>query len=154
MMAGKHAKCVAMLALSLSLVAGLAQAQSDAGVAAAVTAATPGRFARPLTLRGTLGDAKIEMHLQLKPDPTEGIQGTYVINGQGGKILLAGETENADVVMEESVNGKDVSGEWAGTLVGNTFSGTWSTTDDAVTKPFVLVVQQPAQTARAGDAGK
>lgn len=144
-------KFVFALTLSLGLASGLALADSDTG-AATVSAAAPaaaGLFAKPLTLRGTLGDAKIEMHLQLKPDPTEGIQGSYVIAGQNAKILLAGESENTDVVMEESLNGKDVSGEWTGALVGNTFSGTWSTTDDAVTKPFVLVVQQPAQAAHS-----
>lgn len=103
-------------------------------------------FARPLTFRGTLGDATIEMHLQLKPDPTEGLQGTYFTIGQSAKVLLAGEYEGGDVLMEESVNGKDVSGEWSGKFNGETFSGTWSTTDDAVTKPFVLKVQ-------AGTAG-
>ena len=147
MMAGKF---VVALALSLGLVSGLVLAQADAGAPAVSAPAAPDLFAKPLTLRGTLGEAKIEMHLQLKPDPTEGIQGTYVMAGQSGKILLAGESENTDVIMEESVNGKDVSGEWAGTLVGDTFRGTWSTTDDAVTKPFVLTVQRPVQTARTG----
>ena len=105
------------------------------------TVAPNNPFAKPLLLRGTLGDAQIEMHLQLKPDPTEGIQGTYFLFGQSTKILLAGEYEGSDVLMEESVNGKDVSGEWSGKLVGDTFSGTWSTTDDTVTKPFILKVQ-------------
>jgi len=98
-------------------------------------------FAKPLTFRGTLGDATIEMHLQLKPDPTEGLQGTYSVIGQSAKVLLAGEYEGGEVLMEESVNGKDVSGEWAGKFDGATFSGTWSTTDDVLTKPFVLKVQ-------------
>ncbi|WP_211440896.1 hypothetical protein [Collimonas humicola] len=145
-------KVVVALTLSLGLASGLALADSDAG-AATVSAAAPAAaslFAKPLTLRGTLGNARIEMHLQLKPDPTEGIEGSYVIAGQSTKILLAGESENTDVVMEESLNGKDVSGEWTGSLVGNTFSGTWSTTDDAVTKPFVLVVQAPVQAAHSG----
>jgi len=97
-------------------------------------------FAGPRTFRGTLGDAKIEMHLQLKPDPTEGLQGTYTTIGQAAKVLLAGEYEGGDVLMEESVNGKDVSGEWSGKFDGTTFSGTWSTTDDTITKPFVLKV--------------
>ncbi|WP_038496246.1 hypothetical protein [Collimonas arenae] len=147
MMAGKF---VVSLALLLGLGSGLAFADSNNDAAAVPVAAlaAPNLFAKPLTLRGTLGDAKIEMHLQLKPDPTEGIQGSYVIAGQTAKILLAGESENTDVIMEESVNGKDVSGEWAGTLVGGIFTGTWSTTDDAVTKPFVLTVQGPAQSAR------
>lgn len=129
------------VAVALTLLAGFAAAPvlaDNRNTAAAVAAQD--RFATPLTLRGTLGDAQIEMHLQLKPDPTEGIQGTYTIAGQSTKILLAGESENTDVIMEESINGKDVSGEWAGQLVGNTFSGTWSTMDDAVTKPFVLTV--------------
>ena len=108
-------------------------ADGDKVAASAVSTASaaPGLFAKPLT----------EMHLQLKTDSTEGIQGTYVIAGQSNKILLAGESENADVIMEESINGKDVPAEWAGQLICNTFSGSWSTTDDAVTKPFVLTVQ-------------
>ena len=132
------------VAVALTLLAGFAAAPvlADNRNAAAAVAAQD-RFATPLTLRGTLGDAQIEMHLQQKPDPSEGIQGSYVIAGQSAKILLAGESDNADILMEESVNGKDVSGEWAGKLVGNTFSGTWSTTDDAVTKPFALTVQSP-----------
>ncbi|MEO6919631.1 MAG: hypothetical protein ABI171_11565 [Collimonas sp.] len=145
MMAGKFA---VSLALVLALGSGLTFADGDNGAAVAATPVASNLFVKPLTLRGTLGDAKIEMHLQLKSDPTEGIQGTYTIAGQTSKILLAGESENTDVIMEESVNGKDVSGEWAGTLVGNNFTGTWSTTDDAVTKPFVLTVQGPAQSAR------
>lgn len=151
MMAGKSVVMLGLsVALSLGLASGAALAQNDAGAPALSAPAAPNLFLKPLTLRGTLGEARIEMHLQLKPDPTEGIEGNYVVAGQSTKILLAGESENADVIMEESINGKDVSGEWAGALVGNTFSGTWSTTDDAVTKPFVLVVQQPAQSARSG----
>lgn len=138
---------VGRLVAGLVFVLGFASAPVLAGSDKAATevatdVATVGQnlFAKPLTLRGKLGDTQIEMHLQLKPDPTEGIQGTYTIAGQSTQILLAGESENTDVIMEESVNGKDVSGEWAGKLVGTTFSGTWSTTDDALTKPFVLTV--------------
>ncbi|WP_211465630.1 hypothetical protein [Collimonas silvisoli] len=139
MMAGKFA-------VALSLAFGLASTpvfadSVDVAAVPAPAATVQNLFAKPLILRGTLGDAQIEMHLQLKADPTEGIQGHYVIAGQSAKILLAGESENTDVIMEESINGKDVSGEWAGKLLGNVFSGTWSTTDDAVTKPFALTVQ-------------
>ncbi|SDY68738.1 hypothetical protein SAMN04515617_11955 [Collimonas sp. OK242] len=141
MMAGKFAAALVLVlgAASAPLFAGNDKVGAEAADVATAPAA-PNLFAKPLTLRGKLGDAQIEMHLQLKPDPTEGIQGTYTIAGQSTKILLAGESENTDVIMEESINGKDVSGEWAGKLVDNTFSGTWSTMDDAVTKPFVLTV--------------
>lgn len=140
--AGKFAAALMLVLVfaSAPVFAGNDKVVTEAAAAPVAAAAGQNLFAKPLTLRGTLGDAQIEMHLQLKPDPTEGIQGTYTIAGQSTKILLAGESENTDVIMEESINGKDVSGEWAGQLVGNTFSGTWSTMDDAVTKPFVLTV--------------
>lgn len=146
-----RAMVVAALLLGLTATPVFADGDKVTAASAASTASAapvdtaPGLFAKPLTLRGTLGDAQIEMHLQLKPDPSEGIQGSYLIVGQSNQILLAGEAENTDVIMEESINGKDVSGEWAGQLVGNTFSGTWSTTDDALTKPFVLRVQSASQ---------
>jgi len=141
MMAGKVAVALTLLA-GFAAAPALAENGNTPGAPATAVAAQD-RLATPLTLRGTLGDAQIEMHLQQKPDPSEGIQGSYVVAGQSAKILLAGESDNADILMEESINGKDVSGEWAGKLVGNTFSGTWSTTDDAVTKPFALTVQAP-----------
>ncbi|KAF3999004.1 hypothetical protein [Glaciimonas immobilis] len=107
-------------------------------------------FAKPLVLRGTLGDAKIEMHLQLKPDPTEGLVGTYSAIGQAAQILVAGEYDGGDVLMEESVNGKDVSGEWSGKFNGTTFTGMWSTTDDAITKPFAMTVQIDTSRNKSG----
>lgn len=141
-------KVAVAMALLLGLVVSLSFTASAADNVNGVTitptsdvTASRNSFVKPLTLRGTLGDAQIEMHLQLKPDPTEGIQGSYIMRGQSSKILLAGESENTDVSMEESVNGKDVSGEWEGKLVGDTFSGTWSTADGSVTKPFFLTVQ-------------
>ncbi|MFC5474209.1 hypothetical protein [Paraherbaspirillum soli] len=145
MMLRKRVIALALLSgVCLALASGPGTAASAADhetVAGGIAATTVNLFVKPMTLSGTLGDARIEMHLQLKADPTEGIQGTYSFAGQTAKILLAGESENTDVLLEESINGKDVSGEWAGKLVGDTFSGTWSTTDDAVTKPFVLKVR-------------
>lgn len=129
-----HAAPVAGVAAQQAVAAGMNMPPVVAQVAGDL-------FAKPLVLRGMLADATIEMHLQLKPDPTEGLQGTYSVIGQSAKILLAGEYDGGEVIMEESVNGKDVSGEWSGKFDGTTFSGTWSTTDDAITKPFVLKVQ-------------
>jgi hypothetical protein len=40
--------------------------------------------------------------------------------------------------MEESVNGKDVSGQWEGHRQGQSITGTWSSADGAVIKPFAL----------------
>lgn len=97
---------------------------------------------KQVVLRGTLGDQKIQMSLQPKPDE-DGLEGTYFVFGQTQKILLAGEVQDNDLVMEESRNGKDVSGQWEGSLQGDTISGTWTAPDGSDSKPFVLKLSPP-----------
>lgn len=97
---------------------------------------------KTLVLRGTLGDEQVQMILHPKPDE-DGFAGTYFIFGQSEQILLAGEADHDDLQMEESHNGKDVSGEWSGEFKNGVLSGTWSTLDGAVSKPFVLNVTIP-----------
>ena len=97
---------------------------------------------KTLVLRGTLGGEQVQMTLHPKPDE-DGIVGTYFIFGHSAQILLAGEVDHDDVVMEESVNGKDVSGDWAGEFKTGVLSGTWSTLDGAMNKPFVLNLTAP-----------
>src|ERR1700709_1417899 len=67
-------------------------------------------LARPVTLRGTLDGAPFQMDLRLKPDETEALEGSYFLFGQSRKVMLAGEFEQDALMMEESANGKDVSG--------------------------------------------
>ena len=131
----------------------------DTAVAAdgRIVVTTANIFAHPLMLRGTLGDEKIEMHLQRKPDPADGgMRGTYTILNQktglaSADILLAGEYEGNDVSMEESINGKDVSGGWDGKFVDGIFSGTWSSvsTGEEVTYPFSLKIQTSSASAKS-----
>jgi len=125
-----------------ALLAGPAQAADDA--------AAGGMFARPVVLRGTLGNAQIQMKLQPKEDPAEGIEGEYIVFGRSGRILLAGETESGGLLMEESENGTDVSGQWEGQQDGAAVRGTWQSADGSVSKPFVLapVADAPASPAR------
>lgn len=120
-----------------ALLAGAAQA-ADAPPAAG------GMFARPVVLRGTLGDAQIQMKLQPKADPAEGIEGEYIVFGRSGHILLAGETESGGLLMEESENGTDVSGQWEGQHDGTAVRGTWQSADGSVSKPFALTPLDPA----------
>jgi hypothetical protein len=107
--------------------------------------------AGPLFLRGTLGDDQVQASLRAKTDPDEGFEGDYFLFGHSQKVLLAGELEGADVFMEESVNGTDVSGQWNGKLDGNVVSGTWQSADGLVTKPFTMKIvrsgSQPDQAA-------
>ena len=114
--------------LCLGLLAGSTQAQEAAG----------GLFSRPVVLRGTLGDAVIQMQVRPKADPSEGIEGSYIVFGRSGQILLAGETEGESLLMEESENGTDVSGQWEGRQQGGEVRGTWQSADGAVSRQFVL----------------
>jgi hypothetical protein len=110
----------------------------SAGAVAAMSAAASGPFARPLTLRGKLGDKSIQMRLRPKPQADEGLEGEYFYFGRSAKILLAGEADGDDLVMEESENGTDVSGQWEGKRQGDSLRGTWTSADGTVTRPFEL----------------
>lgn len=114
--------------------------------AASPAAATPGSLqemlSKPAVLRGTLGDAQVQLSVKPKADE-DGLEGKYFVFGQSAQILLAGEVDQNDLMMEESHNGKDVSGQWEGSFKNGLLSGTWSTLDGSVTKPFSLKVGAP-----------
>ena len=122
-------------------------------VAAGPAPVAPGShwlYAAPVTLRGTLGDAPIQMQLRPKPDE-EGLEGDYFRFGASARVLLAGEVDGGELVMEESENGTDVSGQWIGSIEGRRISGTWQDAEGAVSKPFVLnVLNAPNLPAASG----
>ena len=95
-------------------------------------------LAKPVTLRGKIGTESIEMHLQMKVPADEGIEGDYLVAGKARKILLAGESENDNLSLEESENGSDISGLWEGIIDGRTIRGTWTSADASIAKPFEL----------------
>lgn len=99
-------------------------------------------FAHGPVFKGNLGDLKIQASLRQKDDMREGLSGTYFIFGASQQqILLAGEFDrDGTIFLEESENGRNVSGQWDGKLNGDTFSGTWSSFDGSVNKPFVLKI--------------
>jgi len=130
-----------MLAAAMAMMALVAAAQSVPASATA-SANLQDLLRKPLTLRGTLGSEQIQMSLQPKPNE-DGTKGTYFIFGQSAQILLAGEADQNAMIMEESYNGKDVSGEWDGSFKDGVLSGTWSSLDDAVHKPFMLKLSTP-----------
>jgi hypothetical protein len=123
-----------------------AVASAAAPTATASAAAAPGSLqavlGNPAVLRGTLGDDRIQLSLKPKADE-DGLEGKYFVFGQSVQILLAGEVDQNDLMMEESHNGKDVSGQWEGSFKNGLLSGTWSTLDGSVTKPFSLKVGAP-----------
>lgn len=99
-------------------------------------------FAGAIELRGTMGNDKIRMHIQPKPEDRDSVEGSYVVAGgkrnQGKKILLAGEVSKNKLSMEESEDGVDVSGQWDGELKDNIIRGVWQSDDGKVSKEFVL----------------
>jgi hypothetical protein len=125
-----------MLLVAAMLIAGGASA-AEAGAQA-----VPGKtlFAKPVSMRGTLGDAQIQVNLRTKTDYVEGVEGEYFVFGRSRNVLLAGELAGDDLLMEESENGTDVSGQWTGTLAGDTVSGEWESADGKVRKLFNLKV--------------
>ena len=106
-------------------------------------------LAKPVTLRGKLGDQAIQVHLHLKEQIDEGIEGDYFLFGRTQKILLAGEVDNNTLSMEESENGTDISGQWDGKIDGNMIRGTWTSADASVTKPFEVAAVDTAAVAAA-----
>ena len=100
-------------------------------------------FARPVFLRGMLGDIQIQMYLHPHVDYEDSVQGDYFVFGKSVKILLAGEFQGDELALEESVNGSDVSGQWSGRLEGPVFRGTWYSDDQSRSQPFELTVFEP-----------
>lgn len=129
-----------MLAQSLLAVALAMDMTAASAVQSQETQASTGKmpFIDPVTLRGTLGESQIQATLRNKAEKEEGIEGEYVILGKPQQVLLAGELEGDDFFLEESENGKDVSGQWTGKLVGDIISGEWQSADGKLTKPFTV----------------
>ena len=104
-------------------------------------------LAKPVILRGKLGDQAIQVHLHLKEQVDEGVEGEYFLFGRSQKILLAGEVENNTLALEESENGTDISGQWDGKIEGKIIRGTWTSADASVTKPFEVIAIDTAAIA-------
>jgi hypothetical protein len=111
-------------------------------------------FASPVALRGTLGDARVQVKLRTKAEMEDGIEGEYFVFGQSQQVLLAGEVEGDDVFLEESENGSDVSGQWNGILADDIITGEWQSADGKLTKPFKLQIVRADDKAKRTSAPK
>ena len=96
-------------------------------------------FASPIELRGKLGVRPIRMYLRPKTEDRDSVEGSYIVERQSShKILLAGEVTLDKLSMEESVDGKDVSGQWDGNVQGNVVRGVWESADGSIQQEFSL----------------
>jgi hypothetical protein len=96
------------------------------------------RFVRQPVWSGTFDNMPMQATFRLKRDFEDGLEGEYFIFGQSQHILLAGEFDAEGISLEESENGRDVSGRWEGMFEGDVLRGNWSSIDGSVMKPFVL----------------
>jgi hypothetical protein len=114
------------------------------------SASAPGETATPFVpgvYRGRLGGKDIQAELVFATDTIDSVEGSYFIFGEGAPILLAGEYEGAHLSMEESRDGKDVSGTWAGEIDRAHISGLWRDADETLTLPFELTrIAPPTRT--------
>lgn len=78
--------------------------------------------------------------LEKHPEYAESISGGINRNGQRG--LLAGDIQNGELTLEESADGKKISGTFLGDVVegscGREIRGTWQAEDDSPPRNFVL----------------
>jgi hypothetical protein len=137
-----------LMAVALTVVA--------TGTSAGTPAAVSGKmlFAKPVALRGSLGEAQIQVNLRVKEEFEDGVEGDYFLFGQSRHILLAGEIEGDELFLEESENGTDVSGQWNGKLVGDIITGEWQSVDGKLSKPFRVAIVRKAEKAKAGNLSK
>src|SRR3569833_2549677 len=94
---------------------GVAKAVEPTSTAKQETASTPGMgmFARPVVLRGMLGDKQIQVNLHPKVE-YEGVEGEYFRFGESSKILLAGETDGEELVRGGAGGGAGGAGRGGG----------------------------------------
>jgi hypothetical protein len=115
----------------------LAAASTALGSPLAASASPGGRVV-PGLYRGKLGELEIEMRLELQENEEDSVQGSYIVFGQSDRILFVGEFEAGELVMEESVNGTDVSGSWSGRIRGDVIAGQWTDADGGSEKDFEI----------------
>src|SRR3569623_220068 len=127
----------AVMAATAWVLAAKAEEFSPAVKRVADVAPGMGLFARPVVLRGSLGERQIQVQLRPKTE-YEGVEGEYFRFGESAKVLLAGEADGEEILLEESENGTEVSGQWEGKRIGGVIEGNWQSADGSVNKPFKL----------------
>ncbi len=135
--------CLALAAAGAVSAGSASPPGTAAAVPAPAEAPSPAArlFAAAPVFNGALGEQNIQVSLRRKDDMREGLEGEYFIFGGSNKILLAGEFErDGTIFLEESEDGRSVSGQWDGKLDGMTFSGTWSSSDGSLSRPFRLKI--------------
>lgn len=98
--------------------------------------ATPAAQASPLQALPTTAQLELTPH----PELLASVRGRVLRTGT--QALVAGDVDDGDFTLEESVNGKNISATWIGQVVqgscGKEIRGTWSQEQPPLTLSFVL----------------
>lgn len=82
--------------------------------------------------------------LEKHPELAESVRGA--INRNGERALVAGDVEDGEFTLEESVNGVNISATWLGDVVegscGMEIKGTWQSAHDSKPRAFILRKQR------------
>jgi hypothetical protein len=82
--------------------------------------------------------------LEKHPELAESVRGA--INRNGERALMAGDVDDGEFTLEESVNGVNISATWLGDVVegscGMEIKGTWQSAHDSKPRTFVLRKQR------------
>ncbi|MDT0140752.1 hypothetical protein [Acidovorax sp. PRC11] len=149
---GRAARWAAALAACIATAAcAPAQHRPAAASAAAATPrpSTPGcPDAEDTTHRQLIGTWSAELEgggtarVVLRPHPelAQSVRGT--VERDGATAQAAGDVDDGDLTLEESLNGKNISATWIGRVVdgscGKEIRGTWTNAQDNRPLPFVL----------------
>ena len=78
--------------------------------------------------------------LERHPELTGSVRGA--VNRGGSRALVAGDVDDGEFTLEESVDGVHISAAWSGTVTdgscGNEIRGDWQGANDSAARPFVL----------------
>lgn len=87
--------------------------------------------------------------LLLEPHPEFAGSVRGAINRDGARSLVAGDVDDGEFTLEESVDGVTISATWTGTVeedsCGTRITGTWQDAQDARQRGFVLRKQPPSR---------
>jgi opacity protein-like surface antigen len=86
------------------------------------------------------GQAPVTLQLAKDPEFAETVRGHLERGGQ--RVELAGDVDEGDFTLEESMNGRNISATWLGEVVdgscGREIRGTWKAEGAREERPFVL----------------
>jgi hypothetical protein len=96
-------------------------------------------FARFPRYAGMLGARQIVLRLGAKTDDPSGVHGEYQFADTGEVVLVAGDREGDVLEIEESNDGRAITGNWVGRFAADgSLAGERMNVDDSNPQPFDL----------------